>query len=90
LISLSLAVVGVPDRTPAADSDKPGGSEPPANDQVNGPVPPDAAKVVEYGVRAVALGMLVVATVGGLATTVSERPTVAKPPSESDTLTING
>ena len=48
--------VGVPDSTPALESDNPAGSDPVLTDQEYGVVPPVAASVTEYGIVTCPLG----------------------------------
>src|SRR5436853_92666 len=46
--------VGVPERTPAEESERPGGSAPPPTANVTGATPPDCAIVALYDFPAVA------------------------------------
>lgn len=83
------AVVGVPDRTPFRNW-RPVGNDPDETDQVSGSVPPVAVNVVELiALPVVATGKVVVVTVGGGSSTVSDRVWTLLDPRESLNSTEN-
>jgi hypothetical protein len=89
------AVVGVPVMAPLAASARPAGSElPDATAQVYVPVPPVAARVVEYWTPTVAGGSGDVVVIVGPEATVSEHPVLVRLTGvgvvESWTLRVNG
>ena len=71
------AAVGVPERSPAADSDSPLGRFPDSIDQEYGGTPPVAAKLAAYAVPVTPAGRLVVVIVKGSAPPATTRETNA-------------
>ena len=70
-------VVGIPLITPAGESDRPAGKDPPASDHVYGVVPPVADSVCEYCTLTVPSGSDAVVMEGGGGLTVMDSALVA-------------